>query len=137
MPKEMAGQEDLVAAAGAEHILLEPGDVDRHHHDFCEQSLLAGSRGSCRLRPILDKVPAMLRGGSMLRVLVMAISIAPALLMLAVLALERWGDRPPLAAAHQSAARLDWERRHRADHRLVVAALADAAVMAEGINSSS
>jgi len=31
----------------------------------------------------------------MLQVLVMAISIPPALLMLAVLALERWGDRPP------------------------------------------
>ena len=27
MPEEMAGHEDLVAAAGAEHLLIEPGPV--------------------------------------------------------------------------------------------------------------
>ena len=95
MLEEMAGQADLVAAAGAEPILLEPGDVDRHHGHSCGTSPLAGSRGFCRLGPILDKVPSMLRGGSLLQVLVMAISIAPALLMLAVLAIERWDVRPP------------------------------------------
>ena len=63
MPKEMAGHAALVAAAGAEHVLIEPGDVERHHGDFCKSPLLAGSRGFCRLRPMLGKVPPMQGGG--------------------------------------------------------------------------
>ena len=74
----------------------------------------------------------------MLRELLLAIGIPLALLLLAVLALERWGNRlPPLAAAHQSSALRDLEHRHRDDHRPVIAALAAAALMAQGIDSST
>jgi hypothetical protein len=74
----------------------------------------------------------------MLRELVLAIGIPLALLLLAVLALERWGNQlPPLASAHQSTTLPDLEHRHRNDHRPVVAALAAAALMVQGIDSSS
>jgi hypothetical protein len=38
----VAGQAALVAAAGAEHVLLKPGEVDRHHHDFYESPFSRG-----------------------------------------------------------------------------------------------
>ena len=56
MPEEVAGHADLAAAAGAEHVLIEPGpvldrinarglqpgDLDRHHGDFRGRSPVAG-----------------------------------------------------------------------------------------------
>jgi hypothetical protein len=44
---------------------------------------------------MLDTVPSVQGGGSMLRELLLAIGIPLALLLLAVLALERWGNRLP------------------------------------------
>jgi len=44
---------------------------------------------------MLDTVPCVQGGGSMLRELLLAIGIPLALLLLAVLALERWGDQLP------------------------------------------
>jgi len=107
--EKMAGHADLAAAAGAEHLLIEPGpvldrlqagglqtgDLDRHHGDFRGRSPIAGVRGFCRLRPMLDTVPSVQGGGSMLRELLLAFGIPLALLLLAVLALERWGNQLP------------------------------------------
>ena len=78
--EEMAGHADLVAAAGVEQLLIEPrpgrnrlhrgglqpGDVDRHHGVFCGPTPLAEAWRFCRLRPMLDKVQALQRGGSLL-----------------------------------------------------------------------
>ncbi len=44
---------------------------------------------------MLDTVPSVRGGGAMLRELVLAIGIPLALLLLAVLALERWGNQLP------------------------------------------
>lgn len=66
--KEMAGHADLVAAAGVELLLIKPRpvpnrikaggllpeDLQRHHSDCCGPSLIAGGRGFCRLRPMLE-----------------------------------------------------------------------------------
>jgi hypothetical protein len=65
----------------------------------------------------------------MLRELVLAIGIPLLVLLLAVLALEQWGDRlAGLAAAVDRAPCLALEHRHRADHRPAATALAAAAL---------
>ena len=71
--EEMAGHADLVAAAGVEHLLVEPrpvpnrlqagglqpGEVEWHHGDFCGRPHIAGAWGFCRLCPMLDAVPSL------------------------------------------------------------------------------
>lgn len=75
--EEMAGHADLMAAAGAEHLLIEPrpvpdrreatglqpGDVEWHHGDFCGWPHIAGVRGFCRLCPMLAAVTSTQPGG--------------------------------------------------------------------------
>jgi hypothetical protein len=38
---------------------LQPGNVDRHHGDFCGRPPLAGAWRFCRLRAMLDSVTSM------------------------------------------------------------------------------
>jgi hypothetical protein len=42
---------------------LQPGNVDRHHGDFCGRPPLAGAWRFCRLRAMLDSVTSMQGGG--------------------------------------------------------------------------
>ena len=71
--EEMAGHADLMAAAGVEHLLIEPrpvpnrlkargvqpGDVQWHHGGFYGRPHIAGVWGFCRLCPMHDAVPTM------------------------------------------------------------------------------
>ena len=106
----MAGHADLAAAGLEQHAFVEigprldllrsgglqTGERDRHHDDFCGRTPVLAEIGLAGHLPPGAPYAGLCAGSrSMLQELVLAIGIPLLLLLLAVLALERWADQLP------------------------------------------